>query len=74
MGYVTINTDVDVYLDEFDDEDLVKELEGQGYYISKSSGSGSSSLESLLDAWTLDKSKFEDLFREFCRENIGRSF
>ena len=74
MGYVTINTDVDVYLDEFDDEDLLKELEGRGYYISKSTACGSPSLESLLDAWTLDKSKFEDLFREFCRENIGRSF
>jgi cysteine sulfinate desulfinase/cysteine desulfurase-like protein len=72
MAYVT--TEVYVELDEFDDEELLNELEGRGYYISKSTACGSPSLESLLDAWTLDKSKFEDLFREFCRENIGRSF
>ena len=72
MGYVT--TEVYVELDEFDDEELLNELEGRGYYISKSTACGSPSLESLLDAWTLDKSKFEDLFRDFCRENIGRSF
>lgn len=30
-SYVTI--DVDVYLDEFDDEDLIGELEGRGYRI-----------------------------------------
>ena len=72
MAYVT--TEVYVELDEFDDEELLNELEGRGYYISKSPACGSPSLESLLDAWTLDKSKFEDLVREFCRENIGRSF
>jgi len=72
MAYVT--TEVEVYLDEFDDQELLDELEGRGYYVSKSSAHGSPSLESLMDAWVLDKNKFEDLFREFCRENIGRSF
>jgi hypothetical protein len=71
---VMVSTYVDVDLEEFDDQDLLDELEGRGYYISKSSAHGSPSLESLMDAWVLDKNKFEDLFREFCRENIGRSF
>ena len=70
----SITTEVEVYLDEFDDQELLDELEGRGYYVSKSSPHGSPSLESLMDAWVLDKNKFEDLFREFCRENIGRSF
>ena len=29
MGYVTINTDVDVYLDDFDDEDILSEAYGR---------------------------------------------
>lgn len=70
----SITAEVEVYLDEFDDAELVDELENRGYYVSKSSAHGSPSLESLMDAWVLDKNKFEDLFREFCRENIGRSF
>ena len=72
MAYIT--TEIFVELDEFGDDELLEELESRGYYISKSSAHGSPSLESLMDAWLLDKSKFEDLFREFCRENIGRSF
>lgn len=68
---VSITTEVEVYMDDFDDADLIDELEGRGYYVRKT---WCPSLESLMDAWVLDKNKFEDLFREFCRENIGRSF
>ena len=35
MGYVTINTDVDVYLDDFSDEDLIEELRDRGYSVVK---------------------------------------
>jgi hypothetical protein len=33
MGYKSIN--VDVYLDDFDDDDLIEELEGRGYTVDK---------------------------------------
>lgn len=31
---VSITTEVEVYMDDFDDEELVAELEGRGYYVS----------------------------------------
>lgn len=69
----SITTEVEVYLDEFDDAELVDELENRGYCVGKGPVDFLS-VNALYDAWTLDKNKFEDLFREFCRENIGRSF
>jgi hypothetical protein len=33
MRYVTVSTDVDVYLDEIDTDDLVEELESRGIDI-----------------------------------------
>lgn len=35
MTYVTVNTDVDVYLDEFDTDDLIEELESRGHTVLK---------------------------------------
>jgi phage terminase large subunit-like protein len=35
MSYVTISTEVDVYLDDFDDDVLIKELKDRGYAIAK---------------------------------------
>lgn len=32
-NYVTVNVDVDVWLGEIDDEDLVAELESRGYRV-----------------------------------------
>ena len=69
----SITTEVEVYLDEINDADLVDELENRGYYVGKGP-TDLLSVNELFDAWVLDKNKFEDLFREFCRENIGRSF
>lgn len=69
----SITTEVEVYLDEFDDAELVDELENRGYYVGKGP-TDFLSVNALFDAWVLDKNKFEDLFREFCRQNIGRSF
>jgi len=70
---VSIYTEVEVYMEDFDDADLIDELEGRGYYVVKNPAQVPS-VNSLYDAWILDKNKFEDLFRDFCRENIGRSF
>jgi hypothetical protein len=82
---------VEVDLDDFDDEDLIDELEFRGIKVELSDYSDDELLEhlesrgvsylkshvtceQLLDAWLLYPDKFEDLFRTYCRENIGKSF
>ena len=70
---VSITTEVDVYLDDFDDEDLIEELKDRGYYVSKSS-SGASELQNLYDAWVYKTGNYEELFRQYCQATIGRSF
>lgn len=72
MGrYKTVETyvEVDIDLEEFSDEDLIEELESRGASYGKNV-----SCEQLLDAWLLYRDKFEDLFRDYCRETIGKSF
>lgn len=69
----SITTEVEVYLDEFDDEELLSELENRGYYVGKRA-SDAPCVNALYDAWVYKLGNFEDLFREFCRVNIGRSF
>ena len=72
MGrYKTVETyvEVDIDLEEFSDEDLIEELESRGASYGKNV-----SCELLLDAWLLYRDKFEDLFRDYCRETIGKSF
>jgi hypothetical protein len=70
---VSITTEVEVYMDDFDDEELVAELEERGYYVSKSA-SDSFSVERLYDAWVYKTGNFEDIFRQFCQQNLGKSF
>jgi len=70
---VSITTEVDVYMDDFDDRDLIEELTDRGYYVSKSSGDIPVT-QSLYDAWVYKTGNFEDLFRQFCQQSIGRSF
>jgi hypothetical protein len=70
---VSITTEVKVYMDDFDDGELVAELEERGYYVSKSA-SDSCSLERLYDAWVYKTGNFEDIFRQFCQQNLGKSF
>jgi hypothetical protein len=71
---VSITTEVEVYMDDFDDEDLIEELTGRGYYVSKGTQDCRTPLESLYDAWVYKTGNFEDLFRQFCQQSIGRSF
>ena len=33
MSYRTISTSVDIYMDEFDDDDLIEELEDRGFIV-----------------------------------------
>lgn len=70
---VSITTEVDVYLDDFDDEDLIEELKDRGYYVSKSS-SDVPELQNLYDAWVYKTGNYEELFRQYCQATIGRSF
>lgn len=70
---VSITTEVEVYMDDFDDEELVAELEGRGYYVSKSA-SDSHTLQGIYDAWVYKTGNFEDMFRKFCQLNLGKSF
>jgi hypothetical protein len=61
---------VEIHLEDFSDEELIEELEFRGVTYHK----GYVTCEQLLDTWLLYPDKFEDLFRKFCRENIGKSF
>ncbi len=70
---VSITTEVEVYMDDFDDRDLIEELTDRGYYVSKSSGDIPVA-QGLYDAWVYKTGNFEDLFRQFCQHTIGRSF
>lgn len=72
MGrYKTVETyvEVDVDLDEFSDEELLEELMARRNEVYKSV-----MLEELIDTWILNRDKFEDMFRDYCRETIGKSF
>jgi len=71
---VSITTEVEVYMDNFDDEDLIEELKDRGYYVSKGTQDCRTPLELLYEAWVYKTGDYEDLFRKFCQENIGRSF
>ena len=71
---VSITTEVEVYMDDFDDRDLIEELTDRGYYVSKGTQDCRTPLESLYDAWVYKTGNFEYLFREFCQQSIGRSF
>jgi len=71
---VSITTEVDVYLEDFDDEDLIKELESRNYYVSKGTEDCRTPLELLYEAWVYKTGDYEDLFRRYCQATIGRSF
>jgi hypothetical protein len=71
---VSITTEVDVYLDDFDDEDLIEELKDRGYYVNKPVEDCRTPLELLYEAWVYKTGDYEDLFRKYCQQNLGRSF
>jgi hypothetical protein len=63
MGYVTISVDVD--LDEFDDDDLLKEIKGRGYKIEVQE-----KCEPALIKTLEDKMKYEYLMRVFHKHSL----
>ena len=46
--YRSVNVDVDVYMGDFDDSDLVEELESRGYKVIDTAGDKSHSKDELL--------------------------
>ena len=70
VSITTITTEVEVYMDDFSDQELIEELTDRGYYVSKTFGE----VADLYNAWVYKTGNFEDLFRQFCQESIGRSF
>jgi hypothetical protein len=62
-----VYTEVEVDLSDFSDEELTEELESRGR-------TGRPCIQSLYDAWVYKTGNFEDLFRQFCQQSIGRSF
>ncbi len=73
---VSVTTEVEVYLDEIDDLDLIEELRSRNYHVFGQDADRTTlvSLEDLYTSWTLDRDSFEERFRDYCRENLGRSF
>jgi hypothetical protein len=71
---VWVSTEVDVDLEDFSDEDLIEELRERNYCVSKGTEDCRTPLELLYEAWVYKTGDYEDLFRKFCQENIGRSF
>ena len=65
----TIYTEVEINLDEFDDDELLDELRIRGF-----GNRGEPSIQLLYEAWVYKTGNYEDLFRQFCQANIGRSF
>lgn len=74
MVYRTVNTtvdvDVEVDLDDFEDEELQDELNRRRGWKFQSD----TDLEDLLETWVYRRDQFEDKFRAYCREILGRSF
>ena len=71
---VSITTEVEVYMDDFDDQDLIEELTDRGYYVNKLVEDCRTPLDRLYEAWVYKTGDYEDLFRKYCQQNLGRSF
>ena len=72
MPYIT--TEVHIELEDFDDEELIEELVDRGYYVNKPVEDCRTPLELLYEAWVYKTGDYEDLFRKYCQQNLGRSF
>lgn len=74
--YVTISTDVDVYLDEIDTDDLIEELESRSVSINHvgqpAGGNGDGLVDKIYQARRLGK-PYEDLLDQFLYQVTGRA-
>jgi len=74
MRYVTVSTDVDVYLDEIDTDDLVEELESRGVDMNTRGVDGDFMRELLSEIFELKRNgkDFSRKIDELIYEGIGR--
>jgi hypothetical protein len=72
---VWISTEVDVDLEDFSDEELIEELRERNYDVTDlREGSSDCTIQNLYDAWVYKTGNYEEIFRRYCQQNIGKSF
>lgn len=74
MRYVTVNTDVDIYLDEIDTDDLVEELSSRGVDMNTKGVDGDEMRKILSDIFQLKRTgqDFSHQLDELIYEGLGR--
>ena len=81
MAYITQNVEVEVYLDDFDDDDLIDEIESRGYEVFTKNASRANagesvefpnkSVEELYTTYqTCSREFFEKELKKFFREHL----
>ena len=74
--YVTVSTDVDIYLDEIDTDDLIQELESRNvpsrHVSPQFGGNGDGIVDKIYQARRLGK-PYEHLLDEFLYQVTGRA-
>mgnify|MGYP003335502258 FL=1 len=69
MPYRTVEVEVDYNLEEFDDYDLIQELEERGYVIFKEKDA----LNDLYESYVLgDRTKFDKTLSNIFYEQLGK--
>ena len=69
MPYRTVEVEVDYDLEEFDDYDLIQELEERGYVIFKEKDA----LNDLYESYVLgDRTKFNKTLSDIFYEQLGK--
>lgn len=69
MPYRTVEVEVDYDLEEFDDSDLIEELETRGYFIFKEKDA----LNDLYESYVLgDRTKFNKTLSDIFYEQLGK--
>ena len=69
MPYRTVEVEVDYDLEEFDDYDLIQELEERGYFIFKEKDA----LNDLYESYVLgDRTKFDKTLSNIFYEQLGK--
>ena len=69
--YKEVEVDVDIEMEDFDDEDLVDEIEKRGYTVYRGSSSGDTSLDYLYSTYmTTSRETFEKELKKYFREKL----
>ena len=82
MAYITTNVEVEVYLEEFDDDDLIDEIESRGYEVynkgevkKTSESEKSHMIKDISDLYstytTCSRELFEKQLKKFFSEHLN---